>query len=86
MRVIMVMVAAVLSSSAWAQEAGTAAAPVPRPACGGQQRDSCQQTPAQERKAITAEQAEARDARHDGEWSPNHQRRHRKARGPAVGG
>jgi hypothetical protein len=78
MRIFMTMLAAgVLASGAQAQDAAPAE-PANVPNCDWQHRDGCRQTRAQERKAITAEQADARDARHNGEWSPNHQRRLRK--------
>ncbi len=51
-----------------------------RPVCSRKVKDSCQQTAAQERLALTAAQAAARDARFNGEWSPNHDRPQRAPR------
>jgi uncharacterized membrane protein YgcG len=69
MRAIILTTATMLA----ALPAGAQTAPVP--ACDSRYRDQCQQTAATERKAITAEQAADRDARHNGEWSPNHLRK-----------
>ena len=75
------VLAAAAHTAAQAQDSAAPPEPAKRPNCDWQHRDGCQQTPAQERKAITAEQAEARDARHNGEWSPNHRRRQRSPQG-----
>lgn len=75
--ILTVLAASVLAQGAQAQDNTAAPEPAKRPNCDWKHRDGCQQTRAQERKAITAEQADARDARHNGEWSPNHRQRQR---------
>jgi hypothetical protein len=54
--------------------AAPAAAQTPAPTlpfCSAKVTDSCQQTAAQQARAMTGEQADKRDARNGGEWSPN---------------
>ena len=57
-----------VAAPAMAQEAAASGLPM----CSAKITDSCMQTPAQQKRAMTAEQAEARDARHGGMWAPNH--------------
>lgn len=49
-----------------------AQAPAPAlPFCSATVTDSCQQTKAQQARAMSGEQADARDARNGGAWTPN---------------
>jgi hypothetical protein len=41
------------------------------PYCSATVTDSCQQTKAQQARAMSAAQADARDARNGGAWTPN---------------
>ena len=51
-----------------------AQAPAPeRPFCSAKITESCQQTRAQEARAMTGAQADARDARSGGLWAPDKQ-------------
>ncbi len=54
---------------AMAQDAMAAAPDVPM--CSRTVTDGCMQTPAQQKRAMSGEQADARDARHGGMWTPN---------------
>ena len=63
-----VIAAAMLADPVLAQDAPAAAA---LPACSAKVTDSCQQTPAQQARAMTGEQADRRDAAHGGAWAPN---------------
>ena len=62
---IFVLAAAMIAAPALAQ------APAALPMCSAKVTDSCQQSPAQQARAMTGEQADKRDARNGGEWSPN---------------
>jgi hypothetical protein len=68
-----VLAAAMIAAPALAQDA-PAAAPAAAPTlpfCSAKVTDNCQQTPAQQARAMTGEQAEARDAKAGGQWVPN---------------
>jgi hypothetical protein len=58
-----------LAAPATAQD--TVAAAPALPMCSATVKDSCQQTPAQQKRAMSGEQADARDARNGGKWTPN---------------
>jgi hypothetical protein len=73
MKFALIAVAAVLvSAPAFAQDApAAAAADAPKlPYCSAKVTDSCQQTAAQQARAMTGEQADKRDAK-TGTWTPN---------------
>ncbi len=53
---------------AFAQEMPAAPA---LPMCSAKVTDRCQQSAAQQARAMTGEQADKRDARNGGQWSPN---------------
>ena len=59
-----------LATPALAQDTTMAAAP-DLPMCSASVKDSCMQTPAQQKRAMSGEQADARDARHGGMWTPD---------------
>ena len=61
--------AAVLAAPALAQDAAPAASTLPF--CSAKVTDSCQQTAAQQARAMTGAQAEKRDAAHGGAWAPD---------------
>jgi hypothetical protein len=64
---VFVLVAAVLAAPAIAQT------PAPTlPPCSAKVTDNCMQTAAQEKRAMTGEQADKRDARAGG-WAPNNE-------------
>ena len=65
---IFILAAAMIAAPALAQ--APAAAPA-LPFCSAKVTDSCQQTAAQQARAMTGEQADKRDARNGGEWAPN---------------
>jgi len=65
-----VLAAAMIAAPALAQDAPAAAS---LPACSAKVTDNCQQTPAQQARAMSGEQAEKRDARNGGQWTPNTQ-------------
>jgi hypothetical protein len=67
---LMFVTAAMLAAPALAQEAAPPAAPA-LPFCSAKVTDSCQQTAAQQARAMTGEQADARDARNGGNWTPD---------------
>jgi len=70
MKFALIAVAAVLAAApALAQDAAPAEAPK-LPFCSAKVTDSCQQTAAQQARAMTGEQADARDAK-TGTWTPN---------------
>jgi hypothetical protein len=64
---IFVLAAAVIAAPAMAQ----APAPAALPTCSAKVTDSCQQSPAQQARAMTGAQADARDARNGGAWTPD---------------
>jgi hypothetical protein len=67
-----VLAAAMLAAPALAQDAPAAAPAAPTlPFCSAKVTDNCQQTPAQQARAMTAEQAEKRNAAAGSDWSPN---------------
>lgn len=66
-----VLAAAMLAAPALAQDAPAAAPALPF--CSAKVTDNCQQTPAQQARAMSGEQAEKRDARNGGQWTPNTQ-------------
>ena len=67
-----VLAAAMLAAPALAQDAPAAApAASSLPYCSAKVTDNCQQTAAQQARAMTGEQAEKRDARSGGQWTPN---------------
>ena len=45
--------------------------PAAMPMCSAKVTDSCQQTAAQQARAMSGAQADARDARAGGAWAPN---------------
>ena len=65
-----VLAAAMIAAPALAQDAAAPAAPT-LPFCSAKVTDNCQQTPAQQARAMSGEQAEKRDARNGGAWTPN---------------
>jgi hypothetical protein len=65
-----VLAAAMIAAPALAQDAPAAPA---LPFCSAKVTDSCQQTPAQQARAMSGEQAEKRDAKAGGAWTPNTQ-------------
>lgn len=67
-----VLAAAMIAAPALAQDAPAAAPAAPAlPFCSAKVTDNCQQTPAQQARAMSGEQAEKRDARNGGAWTPN---------------
>ena len=69
MKFALIAVAAVLvSAPAFAQDAPAAAPKLPY--CSAKVTDSCQQTAAQQARAMSGEQADKRDAK-SGTWTPN---------------
>jgi hypothetical protein len=64
---IFVLAAVMIAAPALAQ----APAPAALPMCSAKVTDSCQQSPAQQARAMTGAQADARDARNGGAWSPD---------------
>jgi hypothetical protein len=66
MKPLFVVAAAMLAAPVLAQ------APAPAlPFCSAKVTDNCQQTPAQQARAMSGAQADARDARNGGQWTPN---------------
>ena len=61
--------AALLAGPALAQTPAPAAGELPY--CSAKITDSCQQTAAQQARAMSGEQADKRDARNGGQWTPN---------------
>ena len=61
-----VVVAALLAAPVLAQEAAPTL-----PFCSAAVTDSCQQTKAQQARAMTGEQADRRDAANGGAWTPD---------------
>jgi hypothetical protein len=62
---VFVLVAALLAAPAVAQTSAPTLPP-----CSAKVTDNCMQTPAQEKRAMTGEQADKRDARAGG-WAPD---------------
>lgn len=65
---LLVVTAMMLAAPAFAQEAAPAAE---RPYCSATITDGCQQTKAQQARAMTGAQVDARDARNGGKWTPD---------------
>lgn len=63
---IFVAVAMMLAAPSLAQDAAPAL-----PFCSAKVTDRCQQTPAQQARAMTGEQADRRDAANGGAWTPD---------------
>ena len=61
---------AVAQTAPMTTAAPTAAAPE-RPFCSATITDGCQQTKAQQARAMTGAQVDARDARNGGQWTPD---------------
>ena len=61
---------AVAQTAPMSTAAPTAAAPE-RPFCSATITDGCQQTKAQQARAMTGAQVDARDARNGGQWTPD---------------
>ncbi len=66
-KALLVATATLVAIPAFAQ----APAAAERPFCSAKITDGCQQTPAQQARAMTGAQADARDARNGGAWTPN---------------
>jgi hypothetical protein len=64
---LLVVAAALMAIPAAAQ----APAAAERPKCSAKVTDGCIQTAGQEARAMTGEQADARDARNGGKWTPD---------------
>jgi hypothetical protein len=64
---LLVVAASLIAIPAFAQ----APAAAERPMCSAKVTDGCQQTAAQQARAMTGAQADARDARAGGVWAPN---------------
>lgn len=63
------LIAAAFATPALAQ---TPPADAPQlPVCSAKVTDGCVQTAAQEKRAMTGEQADKRDARNGGKWTPD---------------
>jgi len=73
-----VLAAALMAAPVLAQDAAPAApadaaapAAPTMPMCSAKVTDGCQQSARQEARAMSGAQADARDARNGGEWTPN---------------
>jgi hypothetical protein len=63
---VFIFVAAAIAAPAMAQT------PAPQlPTCSAKVTDNCTQSAAQEKRAMTGEQADKRDARNGGKWTPD---------------
>jgi hypothetical protein len=62
---LFVVAAAMIAAPVLAQ------APAERPMCSAKVTDGCQQTAAQQARAMSGAQADARDARNGGKWTPD---------------
>jgi hypothetical protein len=72
MKPMFVLAAAMIAAPALAQDAPAAAPAAPAlPFCSAKVTDNCQQTAAQQARAMSGEQAEKRDAKAGGAWTPN---------------
>ena len=67
MKPMFLLAATMLAVPALAQDA----APMALPMCSAKVQDKCQQTPAQQARAMSGAQADARDMRNEGHWTPN---------------
>ena len=69
---LLVLVASMIAAPVLAQEAAPAAPAAPSlPTCSAKVTDSCIQSGAAEKRAMTGEQADKRDARNGGAWTPD---------------
>jgi hypothetical protein len=66
-KALLVVTATLVAAPAFAQ----APAAAERPFCSAKITDGCQQTAAQQARAMSGAQADARDARNGGAWTPN---------------
>jgi hypothetical protein len=66
-----ILAAAMIAAPALAQETPAAPAAPTLPFCSAKVTDNCQQTAAQQARAMSAEQAEKRNAAAGSDWSPN---------------
>ncbi|GGE03254.1 hypothetical protein GCM10011529_07130 [Polymorphobacter glacialis] len=64
------VIAAILATPVFAQEAAPVA-PAAQPVCSAKVTDSCQQTKGQEDSAMTGAEADRRDSRNAGNWTPD---------------
>ncbi|PZN92136.1 MAG: hypothetical protein DCF31_17525 [Alphaproteobacteria bacterium] len=69
-RSIFILAATLVAAPALAQEAAPAAAPT-LPVCSAKVTDGCIQSAAAEKRAMTGEQADKRDAARGGAWTPD---------------
>ncbi|MBC7505487.1 MAG: hypothetical protein H7267_07175 [Sandarakinorhabdus sp.] len=65
---LLLTAAMMIAAPAFAQAAAPAA---DRPFCSAKITDGCQQTKAQQARAMTGAQVDARDARNGGKWTPD---------------
>ena len=71
-KLMFVTAAAMLAAPVLAQDAAPAAPAAPTlPMCSAKITDGCQQSPRQEARAMSGDQADARDARNGGMWTPD---------------
>lgn len=66
---LLIVTAMMLAAPAFAQTPAATAAD--RPFCSATVTDGCQQTKAQQARAMTGAQVDARDARNGGKWTPD---------------
>ena len=72
MKPILALVAAIVATPVLAQDAAPAAPAAPTlPTCSAKVTDGCIQSAAAEKRAMTGEQADQRDARNNGAWTPD---------------
>ena len=69
MKSILILAAAVFAVPVLAQETAPAAPTLPT--CSAKVTDGCIQSAAAEKRAMTGEQADKRDARNNGAWTPD---------------
>ncbi len=69
MKPILVLAATIFAAPVLAQEAAPAAPTLPT--CSAKVTDGCIQSSAAEKRAMTGEQADKRDAAHGGAWTPD---------------
>ena len=68
---LLVATAMLLAAPTFAQTPDAAPVGAERPFCSAKVTDGCQQTKAQQARAMTGEQVDARDARNGGKWTPD---------------
>ncbi len=71
---MLILIATFVAAPALAQMAAPAAAPTAAPTmpmCSAKVKDGCMQSPAAEKRAMSAAQADKRDAAHGGTWAPD---------------